>query len=361
MRLLVLTSGLEHSDGWGRYSLGFIAEARKRFGADAVDVVDPAGLRSKVAGQLGFGGSGLLRDLRQCLPVAKQVDVIHAMTEPLAPLAMMLSWLTGKPFLVSVHGTYGDARAYPRHLRPLYRAAFRRAARVVAVSGYTAEVVRSTFGIARVEIVPGGYSPTSVATTNRTLGHPPRLLSVGALKKRKGYHTLLAALGLRKKSGMSFSCRIIGARLFPDYARQLDDLMASNQLAEVVTLEHDVSDATLDRAYAEADLFILPSEHDGLAFEGLGLVYLEALAHGTPVIGSRQSGAEDVIIEGGNGMLVDPGKPELLAEAIKRALSDPERWRRMSVQAPESVARFAWDRVGARMAEIYNNVCASKA
>ena len=125
-----------------------------------------------------------------------------------------------------------------------------------------------------------------------------------------------------------------------------------------LTFHGRVSEDALDRFYANADLFVLPSEHDGLAFEGLGLVYLEALSYGLPVIGCFDSGAEDVIRDGVNGLLVPPGDPERLAAAIESILGNGETWKKMAEAAPTSIDRFRWEHVGAEMDTVYKTVIA---
>jgi glycosyltransferase involved in cell wall biosynthesis len=80
------------------------------------------------------------------------------------------------------------------------------------------------------------------------------------------------------------------------------------------------------------------------------------LARGTPVIGPRQSGAEDVIEDGVNGFLVDPGDPEGLADTIEKALSDAGRWQGLSRAAAPSISKFAWSQVGGRMSDVYRSV-----
>jgi phosphatidylinositol alpha-mannosyltransferase len=357
MRILFLTTSLAVSDGWGRYSLGFIAEAHQRFGGDAAIVPEPSSLRS-TADTLRKPYL-LFKDARSLLETAKKSDLIHVLTEPLAPLGCTLGLLAHRPVVISTHGTYGDAGAYPWYLRPMYWFAFRRAVAVVAVSRYTAGVVRRTFGRRKIEIVPGGFDLVPYVN-DRVLGSPPfRLLSVGALKRRKGFHTLIEALAVLKRQGFPVKSRIIGSRQDQAYVRQLEKAVVEHGLRDTVEFQSDVPDDELNRAYAEADLFVLPSEHRGVAFEGLGLVYLEALSHGTPVIGSLDSGATDVIADGINGYLVPPGNPEALVAAIRKALADPESWHRLTVQSSESIELFAWDRVGGRMAKIYDSVLKS--
>jgi glycosyltransferase involved in cell wall biosynthesis len=347
MRIGFLASTMDAANGWGRYATGFLAEARARGEAVAPD---PSRIRSREVGwkQILLAPADALR-LRRAL---SGVEVLHAASEPVAPLAYVLSLLLGVPYVVSVHGTYGDLATYPRAVRWLYRLAFSRAARLVAVSRYTADVVRRSLPEARVSIVPGGFSPPR-PSARPTGGGPPKVLAVGAVKPRKGFHALVEALGLLAGRGVPFEADIVGPKEPTPYVARLETRLRELGLEARARLRGRVAQDELDRAYASADVFVLPSEHDGTAFEGLGLVYLEALARGVPAIGCRDSGAEDVIRDGGNGLLVPPGDPERLAAAVGRLLEDGALRARLAAAAPESVARFRWDRVGAEMQDAY--------
>ncbi len=116
----------------------------------------------------------------------------------------------------------------------------------------------------------------------------------------------------------------------------------------------------LEKFYAQADVFVLVPEHVGPAFEGLGLVYLEALSHGLPAIGGSESGAGEVIRDGQNGLLVPPANPEALANAIRKIFENVQTWKNMSEAAPASIADFAWDRVGERMGALYRKILNAK-
>jgi len=359
MRILFLTSDLDVTNGWGRYSAGFLAQARKRFGEANVDAPEPRGLASAADGKLKLPLTIL--DALRLRRTAMKADVIHAATERVAPLARLLSFWTGKPFVISAHGTYADAAAYPWYLKPMYRASFRSAAVVAAVSRYTARVVTRSFAPRRVEIVPGGFDAPAVPAVERRLSSERRILSVGACKPRKGFHALIEALGLLKKEGFACRADIVGPKEPSKYVERLEARLKGLGLEEQVSLRGRVPEEALARFYEEADLFVLPSEHDGAAFEGLGLVYLEAMSYGLPVIGCLESGAEDVIQDGVNGRLVPPGDPGRLAAAIRSILGDQDAWKRMSDIAPGSIARFRWERVGAEMEEVYKKAIAAYA
>jgi len=356
MRILFLTSDLDVTNGWGRYSAGFLAEARERNGVADVVAPEPARLGAQPAGWHRM----LLYPLAAAYAAwklrkeAKGADLVHAATEPVLPHALFLSLFTGVPYVVSAHGTYGDLRTYHPVLRWFYRLAFRRAARILAVSGYTAEVVRRGLPSANVGIVPGGFASAGRAPEKHGLSAEHRILAVGAIKPRKGFHTLVEALGLLKARGFAFRADCLGPKGTSSYVARVETRVKELGLEDRVRFAGRVSEEELNATYVGADLFVLPSEHDSTAFEGLGLVYLEAMAYGVPAIGCLESGATDVIQDGVNGLLVPPGDAEKLAAAIQRVLSDEALWKKMSEAAPLSIDRFRWETVGADMDAAYH-------
>lgn len=351
MKILYLAPTFDETNGWGRYSAGFLTQAKRHFGSENIIVPDPEKIRSKdikvLTPLLVLGDAAALQSK------AEEADVIHATAETLGPLAMMLGTRTGKPYIISSHGTYSDLDTYHWYARWLYKKAFAHACRILPVSTYTEQVVMKYFPEAKTKVVPGGYLPTDHRAETPAPSAKKRILSVGVLKRRKGFHTLIGAIELLKDHGMQVQCDIAGSKDDVKYVTELRRMILDASLAKDITLHGRVSDEKLHELYDSSDLFVLPAEHVGTAFEGLGLVYLEALSHGIPVIGSHDSGAEDVIYHGDNGLLVQPGDPEALADAIKLVFEDPKKWKAMSDAARPSVERFRWDHVGDAMANIY--------
>ncbi len=359
MRIAFLTTTLDETIGWGRYAAGFLAEARRRNGAENVLAPDPARLRS---GNIRWKQPFLaLSDAFALRKELKNADVIHAAIEPAAPLAFFLSLLLRKPYVVSVCGTFADIASYSWPIRWLYRLAFQRAGRVAVLSRYTLKVFERGVKDAKTTIVYGGFVPAAHAPKKERISSQRRILAVGAIKPRKGFHTLLEALGALKKEGFAFRADCVGPKDESAYVKKLETRLRELALEDVVTFHGRVSEAMLHRFYADADLFALPSEHSGTAFEGLGLVYLEAMTVGLPVIGCLDSGAEDVIQDGLNGRLVPPGNAQTLAAAIKEILGDESKWKQMSEAAPGSIERFRWENVGAEMDAAYRAALAAYA
>lgn len=353
MRIAYITTTLDETVGWGRYAAGFLAEARRRNGAENVLAPDPARLRStEIRWHQPFAA---LADAWMLRKELKDVDVIHAAIEPAAPVALFLSLLLRKPYVVSVCGTFADLRSYSNAVRWLYRLAFRRAGRMAVLSRYTLKVFEQGMKDAKTTIVYGGFTPVARAAGKSSVGPERHIVSVGAIKARKGFHTLVEAFGLLKTKGFAFRADCIGPKDPTGYAVRVEERVKELGLGDRVRFTGRVSEEELNAAYAGADLFVLPSEHDGTAFEGLGLVYLEAMTYGLPVIGCLDSGAEDIIQDGVNGFLVPPGQPEKLAAAIERVLGDETLWKKLAEAAPRSIDRFRWETVGADMDAAYKD------
>ncbi len=115
-------------------------------------------------------------------------------------------------------------------------------------------------------------------------------------------------------------------------------------------------ESLLSSACAEATALVLPSE-----YEAFGLVLLEALAQGTPVVASRVGGIPEIVQDGRNGRLVPPSDVSALAAALRELLSDPRRARAMGEWGrTHTVPRFTWDRVADELAEVYRQVLAEE-
>lgn len=139
-------------------------------------------------------------------------------------------------------------------------------------------------------------------------------------------------------------------------------LRDSVALAKVLGLEGhatfagSVSEESLPKYYASCDLLVLPSRDDS---EGYGLVILEAMAAGKPVIGSRVGGIPDVIRDRETGLLVEPNDPRKLADAIITLLLDDGLRRKMGSAARRFAEEHDWERVTRGVEAVYQEVISS--
>jgi len=169
---------------------------------------------------------------------------------------------------------------------------------------------------------------------------PPRIVALGRLHRNKGFGVLLAAAALARDRGLEFELTIAGDG--PERTALVIEAEVL-RLNDRVRFTGWVEDAA--GLLARADLFVLPS-----IVEPFGLVLIEAMAAGAPVVASEIDGPRDILDGGRLGALVPPDDPEALAEAIIAALADPEGAAAVARLAQaEVLARYSLAAGGARL------------
>ncbi|MEZ5935870.1 MAG: glycosyltransferase family 4 protein [Alphaproteobacteria bacterium] len=169
---------------------------------------------------------------------------------------------------------------------------------------------------------------------------PLRALAVGRLVEQKGFVHMIRAL--KRMTGVGVELAIIGEgplrQALEDEAKGLPDGVAVHFLGR---RSHD---ETL-RRMAEADVFVAPSVIAGNGDrDGIPNVILEAMASGAAIVGTAVSGIPEVVLDGETGLLIAPGEPEAIAEALRRLAEDPDARRRMGGKARRFVVeRFDMD------------------
>jgi glycosyltransferase involved in cell wall biosynthesis len=190
---------------------------------------------------------------------------------------------------------------------------------VVTTSPTTARELVANFAVAddRLSVVVPG---TGAAARAQGSGDVPMILSVGSLIARKDHATLVDALA--RIQDLFWRCRIVGDETAdPATAEALRSRIAELGLGDRIIL-CGASDR-IDREYAAADVFALASR-----YEGYGMVFAEALAHGLPIVGCAGGAVPEVVPETA-GVLVPPGDVAGIADALHLLLSQPERRRAM--------------------------------
>jgi glycosyltransferase involved in cell wall biosynthesis len=230
------------------------------------------------------------------------------------------SQLAGRnPLLALVHHPlaleWGLSPAQAQALRRSERAALAAVSGVVVTSAATARLVASDYGVpaGRITVARPGSDPAPLAQASQD--GVVRLLSVGAVVPRKGFDVLIPALATL--GDLPWRLTIAGDRTRDrDAAARLDADIARLALAERIDVLGAVSPQSLAALYAKADIFVLASR-----FEGYGMAYAEAIAHGLPVIGSK-AGAIPETVPPNAGLLVEAGDIPALAQALRRVIGD---------------------------------------
>ncbi|MFN2384404.1 MAG: glycosyltransferase family 4 protein [Gemmatimonadota bacterium] len=200
-----------------------------------------------------------------------------------------------------------------------------------------------------VEVIPYGVPlPEAPPSGERALAEPT-LLFVGRLVARKGVDRLLEALATL--AGRRWRLEVVG---FGPDRDALERQAAALGLAERVAFLGRVPNAELEAAYSRAYGFVLPATLDARAdTEGLGVVLLEAMAYGVPVVATRMGGIVDIVEDGVNGWLVEDSVPALAA-GVARLLDNPDQARGMGKRGRARVRdAFGWDSIVTRLEAVY--------
>jgi phosphatidylinositol alpha-mannosyltransferase len=289
----------------------------------------------------------LVRRVRSILK-EEDFDIVHY-HEPLVPgLPITLLRFHRGANVGTFHATARRNLGY-YYARPFLRRYFKRLHACIAVSPPARDfVARYFFGDYR--IVPNGVDTKRFRPDQPKLEelHTPgkvTILFVGRLEKRKGVGVLLDAYAdLRKHRD---DCRLV----------IVGDGPLGEEYHTKVLLEHipdvlfagRVSNEELPRYYASADVFCSPA----ISGESFGIVLLEAMASGLPVLASAIPGFTHVIKSGSTGLLVPPKQPRMWAQALEAVLNDAELRKKMGEDAVVRAQRFDWQRVVSLILDVY--------
>ncbi|WP_256300845.1 glycosyltransferase family 4 protein [Haloarchaeobius salinus] len=174
-------------------------------------------------------------------------------------------------------------------------------------------------------------TPAPTVIERRAIDGPLRIVAVGSVVPRKNVHGLIDAVAAVPDCELT----VVGALdAAPDYAERLQRQVTAAGIDDRVTFTGFLPDADLADRLAAAHLLAVPSRH-----EGFGIVYLEAMGFGLPVIASAAGGAGDVVVDGENGYLVSPDDPDTLRERLARLADDRELLVRLGTAAADTAAR----------------------
>jgi glycosyltransferase involved in cell wall biosynthesis len=243
-------------------------------------------------------------------------------------------------------------------LKGLLAWAARRSDRVIAISTYTAGELRELTDVP-IEVIPYTASLPDVAfppapdpASAAQDGTGP-VLFVGRLVERKGVAYLIEAIARLGPAGPRLE--IVGDG--PERSG-LEALAQRLGVANRVVFRGKIPPNELQASYTRAAVCVLPSVLDARGdTEGLGVVLLEAMHHGTPVIASRVGGIPDIVEDGESGLLVPPGDADALAAAVRRVRDDPALARRLGEAGRRRLReQFSWPAIVQRWLDVYTGL-----
>jgi starch synthase len=317
----------------------------------------------------------------------EEVDVIHCHTWYTHLAGCLLKQLLGKPLVLTTHSLEPHRPWKEEQLGSGYHVstwlestAYQNADGVIAVSRAMREDVHELYGVPyeKVRVIPNGidvetYRPTASPEVLAKYGidaGKPYLLFVGRITHQKGITHLLNALDHVDEEVQAVLCATDPDT--PEIGRQVEQRIAelASEGREIVWIPQFVRTADIVPLYSQAALFVCPS-----IYEPFGIINLEAMACGTPVVATAVGGIKEVVVHEETGLLVpfdlkcpEDHTPRVMAQfarelaaAINGLMASPEKRRDMGHKARERVERrFSWKSVARQTLEFYRDIVNSR-
>ncbi len=275
-------------------------------------------------------------------------DIVH-LHEPFVPaLPIHFLRLSRTTTVGTFHAAHDGGDWRYALFRGLLTMGARRLHGAIAVSPAAAGLVNRYVGI-KLEIIPNGVDAERFG---RPLPPPPPMrdgrpciLFVGRFEPRKGLEVLLEAYARLKPQRPETRLVVVGA----GKRRAMHEAWVQERGLPDVHFAGYVPDAQLPAYYQHAAVYCAPNTGN----ESFGIVLLEAMAAGAPLVASDIEGFRAVVRDGRDGLLVPPEDPAALAETLAQLLADPARARALAACGPGRAREFDWPHVAARVARFY--------
>jgi spore coat protein SA len=311
-------------------------------------------------------GLSYYRTVAKELEGMEDVDLIHVHNRP-----SVLPMLNHRKLLLTLHNTHEGWKftRLPERLTPrrqeIYRLGLRKADAIAVNSNFLKSFVASLYHIppCKISVIPNGvdthlYRPRNKKEIREVMGLPtgPLILFVGRIIKKKGVHFLIDAFLNFKEECSEARLLIVGPlgqfgihRPSP-YATKI--LQLAKREHDIIVMDPIYSDK-LAQVYSCADLFVLPSDCP----EAFGMVALEAMSSGLPVVASKLGGLPELVDDGVTGLLVPPRNTSLLTKAIVSLIEDEAYMRRLGEAGRWKAIRFyEWSSVARAYNRIYRDL-----
>ena len=296
----------------------------------------------------------------KCISICRKFkpDVIHAHWPfPHAYIALGAAKLFRIPLVLNFHGAELLLIRKKKWVKPFLKFAIGQAQAVFANSSFTASKIKALRNV-NVEWSPYGTTlESSAASEVEAVPHPIngkfKILFVGRHIERKGICYLIEAAKYLPRD--KFEIRIVGVG---DLTEKLKELAAHNAGNAEIVFTGKLSPEDLAKEYRTANVFTLPAIIDSKGdTEGLGVVLIEAMELGLPIVASNVGGIPDVVVDGESGILVPEKDPQALANAFKRLESEPGLVKQLLEGSRKRIREcFTWDGIIERQIAEYKKV-----
>jgi phosphatidyl-myo-inositol alpha-mannosyltransferase len=305
-----------------------------------------------------YGGSIARIPISPWLPVQvrkvlkeEKFDVLH-LHEPFTPMLCMSALIQSSAVNIGTfHAYHSKSRAY-KTLKPLFYKLKTRLDGKIVVSDPLYSFL-NRYAPDDYQVIPNGIDTERFSSEGKTRPEfedgKLNILFVGRLEKRKGLGHLIDACALVKKEFDNFRLIVVGPgrRLRHKYINQIEELKLDN-----VVFTNFVPFNELPEYYRTADIYCSPATGG----ESFGIVLLEAMACGKPVVASNIEGYASVLRDTIDGLLSPPGDAQSLAQTLLKLLDDAALRKKMGDRGKENAQNYSWPKVARRVLNLYERV-----
>lgn len=292
---------------------------------------------------------------------------LHGFGHLFIDFVALLCTIAGKRYIVTLHGFPSSPQKAGGIIKFLYsiylltagRLTLHKASKVTVISSAVKkEAIAYGIDKNKIVIIPNGLNLAKYGSVKNSIEFRHKfeidlndrlILAVGILHERKGFQYLIRAMALIKERYENIKLVVIGRD--SGYGEKLKELSRRLKVEDKVVFAGFLDFEMKLMAMSEAEVFVIPS-----LVEPFGLVALEAMACGRPIVAARVGGLKDVLEHGKTDLMVDPGSSEALADAIVRLINHKELRLRLSRNTREEVGKYDWKIIGQMYLKIYSTL-----
>lgn len=299
---------------------------------------------------LGFQTGAILEAICQ----KNKFDIVHIQS-PLDPILPLIAMSHIKTPLVGTFHSYSSSALLYDFFRREFETRIKNLRGRIAVSQAAKEYVANYFE-GDYRIIPNGIDTQRFNPSAKPIAKFDddffNILFVGRMNPRKGLKNLLRALPTVFAKHPKTRLIVVGSGLLSNYYK----LYYPNSLADRVHFVGYVPRGELASYYRTADVYCSPATGG----ESFGIVLLEAMATGAPIVASAIRGYSEVVTDGQEGLLVPPEDPMLISRAIIRLIENEGLRKKMSEVGHKKAQEYSWANVAKQVAEYYQEICRAK-
>lgn len=279
-------------------------------------------------------------------------DLIHAhFAVPSGAAAYILSRLTGVPYILTIHG--GDVPgaapektgSWFKFVYPFSKVIWKKAQKVIAVSDYVKELAQKRY-TASIDVIGNGINLDSISPEKLSVRKEPRILFAGRFSPEKNPLAVVHALSDLRM--LPWECVMLGDGLL---MQELRTLIKKKNLQDRIHALGWLSQSDVLEWMTKSDILFMPS-----LMEGLPLTGLQALTNGLALVMSRVGGCVQLIRNGENGYLVDPGDIKGYSNVISTLINEPERLMNCRKTSLQFASQFSIAVVADQYIQIFHQI-----